>query len=1178
MTMTPLTPCQNKTFAKARRSPRSVAAAVLFTSALLLLSFFAGSLVAPRAAQAADDAPILTLDPGGPTAGVMALTFTAKGRLVSVGMDKVIRVWDPENGKQKQTLRTQITTGLEGVLYAVAADGKGETVAVGGYDGPNKGIIRLFSLTTGQIIRTFRTGPVYGLAFSPVDDTTLASAGADGTIRLWNVSAGRETAVFKEHKASVMAIAFSPDGQRLASASYDGTVRVWKVGGGSKALSVATGDKPVLTVAWSPDGASVIAGGMGHAIRFLDPATGKDQRDPLKQDGTVLAIAVSRVNGGRLVAGTGAWLGDTLTGINPEAKAYAFAGKELTPQGRPVERHAQTVKAVAFSLDGKMAASADLAGKIHVWDPETGDELQTLQGTGSVVARVGWSVDSNRIGWMNQLGDGSAPPAAMPRYTFRLVREVATVFDRNKNKEVKSELPAGIVSTEPVENATWMDTVRSLNGRVLKVTPDQKSIMIEENGKTRTLKHEAWESDETITAYAWTTQGDILVGTLFRLCLYDASGKLLTRFVGHQDRIMDVAAAPNGMFFASASADQTVRIWPLTRSTGGAPAAFRSVNTSGGTVPLLSIFLGSDDEWVASSPQGFYTSSPQGDRLIGWQVNKGEEVAAEFYTADQFETQYFRPRVIASLFEAGSMQIALQKVSALEKAERLKLEASNVPVVPTIRPGGNQVATNTPNKKPVVDTTPNTPVTPGVVAPRPSTTQPPIKPGTIGGPVAPKPGTPPKPVDVPKPVVTPKPIDTPRPVVNTPPTPAVVVTPKPPVVVPPPTQIVSVEKVVQVDRIVQIKPPTVVVNYPLDGQVVDTSQITLRAKVTDPNNRKYDVQVRLNARPPDTLKDFKKTSTGELARQNPGATDNNFERPVVLQPGDNYIQLWAENDAGTRSRIIEIKVVYRDAAARPEVVRPGGGKRIRQRGTAYVLAIGVGDYNDPDNKLEFPAKDAKDFVSAWKKLEGKSFKKVVPTLLCDKDASQGAILDAFDALNNRIEKKQYGPDDTVVVFLSGHGFPVNGNYYFAPPEFDPEKANRTGVQWSTMISTLGRLPCKVILALDTCHAGQVSDGGTLYNAALKQSSGSSTGLIVFASCLPDQKSEENREWQNGAFTKAFVEGLDGKAADDEGLVDIEGLASYVQKAVKKMTENKQKPYYNRLDNNEDFDLAVIALR
>src|SRR5664279_124383 len=70
------------------------------------------------------------------------------------------------------------------------------------------------------------TGRVDALAVAP-DGGWLASAGDDGSVRLWDPATGAETHALLGHTGRVDALAVAPDGGWLASAGDDGSVRLW---------------------------------------------------------------------------------------------------------------------------------------------------------------------------------------------------------------------------------------------------------------------------------------------------------------------------------------------------------------------------------------------------------------------------------------------------------------------------------------------------------------------------------------------------------------------------------------------------------------------------------------------------------------------------------------------------------------------------------------------------------------------------------------------------------------------------------------------------------------------------------------------------------------------------------------------------------------------------------------
>ena len=103
----------------------------------------------------------------------------------------------------------------------------------------------------------------------------IASAGSNGTIRLWDSVTGKsEGKPLIGHQGAVNAVAFSPDDRLLASAGEDGSVRLWDVALRKPVGKPLTGHKgPVLAVAFALDGGLLASAGKDGTARLWDVAS-----------------------------------------------------------------------------------------------------------------------------------------------------------------------------------------------------------------------------------------------------------------------------------------------------------------------------------------------------------------------------------------------------------------------------------------------------------------------------------------------------------------------------------------------------------------------------------------------------------------------------------------------------------------------------------------------------------------------------------------------------------------------------------------------------------------------------------------------------------------------------------------------------------------------------------------
>jgi WD40 repeat protein len=585
----------------------------------------------------------------GHSAAVTSLRFLPGGaKLARVSLDKTLRLWNLPDGSAAGQIETPAP------IHALAILAEGAQIATGGEDG----VIRLWTLpadAAGQIAAgpqlTGHAGAVSALAISPTDKTQLISAGADGSVRQWNLANNQQIREIK-HGVAVTALAVRGDGKQIASAGADSSIKLWNAADGQP--WTVSGAPPVLAIK-GEFGATYRLAQRERELAAVTAKVADGKQAVTDAEAKIIATSAAVTATQTAKDAAAKALAEKSAAVKAPTDAKAAADQELAAAqeaGKAATAKAAEAKAAAE----KDAQNAELA-KAHEEakkaaeeaDKKTKEAEKKVTDAAAALAKATQEATTAEAGNTAALQAAAAAIASVKKAVNDVplaeaalkTSETALAAAQSANEAAKQAVAAvekpirwlsysadgsqlvgagdnQIVSVWGSDSGAPVESFQGHQAPVLLAgfAPDGQVVSLSADGAAKLWNPTpAWTLERTIgsvddpstladrvTALAFSPDGKVLAtggGEPSRsgeLKLWNVADGALVRALAdaHSDTVFGLQFSPDGAFLASSGADRFVKVWNI--ASGALAKSFE-----GHTHHVLGVTWKSDGKVLASS-------------------------------------------------------------------------------------------------------------------------------------------------------------------------------------------------------------------------------------------------------------------------------------------------------------------------------------------------------------------------------------------------------------------------------------------------------------------------------------------------------------------------------------------------------------------------------------------------
>jgi WD40 repeat protein len=333
-----------------------------------------------RLVDSATGKEVRTLEPAATTRGPgfagnpARLTVSPDGKLLAYSAnDPTVTLYSLETGKVVTRLHQQLGGGWLGVAFSP----NGRFLAIGGYPG-----VRVYGILSGRELRLLDTQPptnIFLLAIAP-DGRTLAAAGQDTSLRLWDIVEGHTLHAPAGHSANVLKMTFLEGGKSLVTYGADGRLLCWDLATSRETAEqrgmpfnggwlVTTADRKGVQMYGQDANLHVWRPGEGVEKERLTLPGPRNFRQALAPAAKFLAVF----------------------GADNKLRLYDLRSKEPQEHLLDLPTQAAWTNHMVFSDDGRRLVTAGGDGVLRVWDCAGGRLVKAFDGSKPDAPRLNYA-------------------------------------------------------------------------------------------------------------------------------------------------------------------------------------------------------------------------------------------------------------------------------------------------------------------------------------------------------------------------------------------------------------------------------------------------------------------------------------------------------------------------------------------------------------------------------------------------------------------------------------------------------------------------------------------------------------------------------------------------------------------------------------------------------------------